>query len=220
MSTRSIGLTDQIQAYLVNETMHEPDLFRRLRGETAKLPNSNMQIAPEQGRFMAFLVELLGCRKTIEIGTFTGYSALCVATAMPPDGKLVACDVSEEYTSIARRYWAEAGVADKIDLRLAPALQTLDALLADGQAGSFDFAFIDADKENSDSYYEKCLQLLRPGGVIAVDNALRDGRVADPNNNEDATLALRAMNAKACDDQRVSACLAPIGDGLLLARKR
>lgn len=219
MSTRTIGLSDQLHAYLTNEAMHESDVLRRLREETAKLPKAGMQISPEQGRFMTLLAEMLDCKRAIEIGVFTGYSALCVASAMPPDGKLIACDISDEWTSIARRYWAEAGVADKIDLRLAPALETLDALIADGQAGTYDFAFIDADKESTDAYYEKCLALLRPGGVVATDNALRNGTVADPDNTEAATVALRTLNAKARDDTRVTASLIPIGDGLLLARK-
>lgn len=220
MSSRSIGLNDQLHAYLINDAMREPDVLRRLREETAKLPKAEMQISPEQGRFMTLLAEMLDCKRALEVGVFTGYSSLCVASAMPPDGKLIACDVSDEWTSIARRYWAEAGVADKIDLRLAPALETLDGLIADGQKGAFDFAFIDADKDNTDAYYERCLSLLRPGGVVATDNALREGKVADPSNNEDQTVALRALNAKARDDARVTASLVPIGDGLLLARKR
>ncbi len=179
-----------------------------------------MQIAPEQGQFMALLIQLIGATKTLEIGVFTGYSSLCVALALPPTGKIVACDVSEEYTAIARRYWQKAGVTDKIDLRLAPALETLDQLLASGQAETFDFAFIDADKENYDHYYERSLQLVRPGGLIAIDNVLWFGQVADPQVQDNNTLALRALNDKLHHDERVTLSLVPIGDGLTLALKR
>jgi caffeoyl-CoA O-methyltransferase len=219
MSRRTIEMNDAVWQYLVN-TAHEPAVLGRLRAETAPLPMGGMQISPEQGRFLALLVELVGARRCVEIGVFTGYSSLAVALVLPPEGKLVACDVSEEWTAIARRYWAEAGVASKIDLRLAPATQSLDALIAGGERGQFDFAFIDADKTGYDAYYERCLELLRPGGLIAIDNSLWGGKVADPSVNDESTTAIRALNAKACADPRVSASLVPIGDGLLLARKR
>jgi caffeoyl-CoA O-methyltransferase len=179
-----------------------------------------MQIAPEQGQFMALLIQLLGATKSLEIGVFTGYSSLVIALALPANGKIVACDLSEEYTRVARRYWQLAGVADKIELRLAPALDTLDQLLADDQAETFDFAFIDADKVNYDGYYERSLQLVRPGGLIAIDNVLWSGRVANPLDQDDSTLALRALNSKLHHDERVTLSLVPIADGLTLALKR
>jgi caffeoyl-CoA O-methyltransferase len=220
MASRTLSLTDPLYDYLLKVSLREPPLLARLREETEALPLAAMQISPEQGQFMALLIELIGARRTLEVGTFTGYSALCVARALPADGQIVACDVSAEYTDVARRYWAEAGVADKIDLRLAPALDTLDALLDEGQAGAFDFAFIDADKENYDGYYERCLVLLRTGGLVAVDNILWDGAVINPVKQDPDTQAIRALNAKLQQDQRVSLSLVPIGDGLALARKR
>ncbi|MFQ5690813.1 MAG: class I SAM-dependent methyltransferase [Gemmatimonadota bacterium] len=220
MATQTHTLSDALYDYFQRVSVREPPLLRRLREETAPLERAVMQISPEQGQFMALLVELSGARLALEIGTFTGYSALAVALALPPDGRLVACDVSQEWTSIARRYWAEAGVADKIDLRLAPALSTLDELLADGRAGSFDFAFIDADKENYDAYYERALELVRPGGLIAIDNTLWEGKVIDPGVTDPATEAIRALNRKLRDDERVSLSLVPIGDGLTLTRRR
>jgi caffeoyl-CoA O-methyltransferase len=188
--------------------------------ETAKLPDANMQIAPEQGQLMGLLVRLLGARRALEIGTFTGYSAIAVALQLPPDGRLTACEVSDEWGAIARRYFAEAGVADRIDLRIAPALQTLDILRARGEASTFDFAFIDADKENYAPYYERTLELLRPGGLIAVDNVLWDGKVADAAVHDSATDALRAFNAALHRDARVDLSMVPVGDGLTLAIKR
>lgn len=179
-----------------------------------------MQLAPEQGQFLALLVELTGARRALEVGSFTGYSGLCLALALPADGRLVACDISEDFTAIARRYWTEAGVAEKIDLRLAPALESLDALLDGGAAGSFDFMFVDADKENYPNYYERGLGLLRPGGLMAIDNVLWGGAVADPARQDADTEAIRALNAKLRDDERVTLSLVPIGDGLTLARKR
>lgn len=220
MANRSLGISDTLHRYLVDATLREPPLLRELREETSHLSASNMQIAPEQGQFMALLVELIGARRAIEIGTFTGYSALCVARALPADGRLIACDINEEYTSIARRYWERAGVAGKIDLRLAPAIETLDRLLADGQSGSFDFGFIDADKQSYDGYYERTLSLLRPGGLLAVDNVLWDGQVADPADTTPETTAIRALNTRIREDERVSMSLVPVGDGLMLARKR
>jgi caffeoyl-CoA O-methyltransferase len=219
MSSRSLGLSSSLYDYLY-ALSSEPAPLKALRAETSELPNAGMQISPEQGRFMGFLVECLNARQCLEIGVFTGYSSLSVALSLPPGGRIVACDVSEEYTRVARRYWARAGVADKIDLRLAPALQTLDRLLADGAAESFDFAFIDADKEAYRDYYERCLALLRRGGVLAVDNTLWDGKVADPAVVDRETVTIRELNAFATGDPRVSASLVPIGDGLLLARKR
>ena len=220
MASRTLQMTGQLYDYLLQASLREPPLLADLRAETAKLPLAAMQISPEQGQFMAFLVEAIGARRTIEIGTFTGYSALCVALVLPAGGKVIACDISEEYTAIGRRYWSRAGVADKIDLRLAPALDTLERLLADGGAGSIDFAFIDADKREYDGYYEAVLKLMRPGGIIAVDNVLWDGAVADPAKQDDDTRAIRALNEKLKADSRVSLSLLPIGDGLTLARKR
>ncbi len=219
MTNKTITLTDDLYDYVLSVSLREPALLKRLREETARDPMARMQIAPEQGQFMALLVQLLGAKKALEIGVFTGYSSLCVALALPADGTLVACDVSEEWTAVARRYWAEAGVAGKIDLRLAPALETLDILLKDGQAGSFDFAFIDADKTGYDAYYERTLQLLRPGGLIVLDNMLRGGRVIDAAERGADTQAIRELNTKLHRDKRVSLSLLPIADGLTLALK-
>src|SRR6266566_2262514 len=197
-----------------------PYIMARLRAETRRLPNASMQISPEQAQLMGLLVRLIDARRALEIGTFTGYSALAVALALPADGQLICCDLSEEWTEIGRRYWRKAGIADRIDLRLAPAADTLAKLIAAGQTGSFDFAFIDADKENYDLYYEQCLKLVRPGGLIAIDNALWHGAVADPACNDVDTAAIRALNRKIRDDARVDMVLVPIDDGLLLARPR
>jgi predicted O-methyltransferase YrrM len=220
MSARTHGISEELWRYLVDVTVREPPLLTRLREETAALPEAGMQISPEQGRFMAFLIELTGAQRYLEVGVFTGYSSLSVALALPANGRIVACDRSDEWTRIARRYWAEAGVADKIELRLGPAVQTLDALLAGGAAGSFDLAFVDADKETNLEYYERCLSLVRQGGVVAFDNALWGGRVVDTSDVSASTAGVRAVNARVCSDPRVSATLVPIGDGLLLARKR
>ncbi len=219
MSRRTIELTDDLYDYLLQVSLREPPLLARLREETAALPDAGMQIGPEQGQFMGLLIELIGARRVIEVGTFTGYSALIVAGAMPDDGRLICCDVNEETTAIARRYWAEAGVADKIDLRLAPATETLDGLIAEG-GRPFDFAFVDADKENYGAYYERLLKLVRPGGLIAIDNVLWSGSVIDPEKSDADTEAIRDLNAKLKDDERVSLSLVPIGDGLTLARLR
>jgi len=220
MAVRTLALTDKIYDYILDNSLREPDTLKRLRVVTAGLPNAQMQISPEQGQFMALLVQLLGARRTLEIGTFTGYSALAVALALPPEGRVVACDISEEWTDIARRYWEEAGVAGKIDLRLGPALDTLDAMLAEGEENSFDFVFIDADKTGYDAYYERSLRLIRRGGLIAIDNVLRSGRVAESDVTNEADAAIRDLNAKIHHDERVSISLVPIGDGLTLAMKR
>jgi predicted O-methyltransferase YrrM len=195
-------------------------LLRRLRQETAKLPMSMMQISPEQGQFMNLLAEIVGARRVIEVGTFTGYSSICVARALPANGHLTCCDVSEEYTAIARRYWAEAGLTDRITLTLAPALQTLDGLIAAGEDGQYDLAFIDADKSNYDNYYERILRLLRQGGLVMIDNVLWGGAVADPAVDDADTTAIRQLNDKLHRDERISLSLVPIGDGVTLARKR
>ena len=220
MSRQSLTLSDALYDYLLEVSLREPPLLARLREETAALPRSGMQISPEQGQFMALLAELVGARRVLEVGTFTGYSALVVALALPADGRIITCDVDEDMTAIAQRYWAEAGVADKIDLRLGPAVDTLDALLADGGADTFDFAFVDADKENYDAYYERALALLRQGGLMVIDNVLWSGAVADPEQQDADTSALRALNAKLHGDQRVSLSLLPVCDGITLARKR
>ena len=220
MSKQTIGLDDRLYNYLLSVSLREPEILRQLRQETNNHPQAIMQISPEQSQFMALLVQLVGAKKTLEVGVFTGYSSLSVALALPPDGKIIACDVSEEYTAIARRYWQKAGVADKIDLRIAPALETLDRLLADGQAETFDFAFIDADKVNYEGYYERSLQLMRPGGLIAIDNVLWGGKVADSQFQNSSTLAIRALNQKLHHDERITLSLVPIADGLTLALKR
>ena len=219
-TNRTIGLNERLYAYLVEQTLREPEIMRRLRAETSRLPRGTMQISPEQGQLMGLLTRLIGARRALEIGTFTGYSALAMALALPADGRLICCDMSEEWTRTAKRFWRDAGVADRIDLRLAPAAETLAALRAAGEAGRFDFAFIDADKENYDLYYENCLKLVRPGGLIAVDNALWHGYVADPAYQDADTVAIRALNRKVRNDPRVDMVLVPIGDGLPLARRR
>ncbi|MBK9128735.1 MAG: class I SAM-dependent methyltransferase [Phycisphaerales bacterium] len=220
MSLRTIQVTDEIYDYLLRVSLRESPVLRRLRARTARLKNANMQISPEQGQFMALLVELIGARRALEVGTFTGYSALWVAAALPADGTLLCCDVSREWTDIARGFWREAGVEGKIELRLAPAQKTLAEVLAGGGAGTFDFAFIDADKEGYDAYYEATLQLLRRGGLVAFDNALGDGELIDPRPDDTHAQALDALNRKVLADERVTSSLVPIGDGLLLARKR
>jgi caffeoyl-CoA O-methyltransferase len=220
MSTRTIALDDRLYHYLQAVSLREPDVLVRLRAETSRLPAAGMQVSPEQGQFMALLVRLLGARRCLEVGTFTGYSALACALALPPDGRLVTLDISAEWTAVARRHWLDAGVADRIDLRLGPAAGSLAALLAEGAADSFDFAFVDADKTGYDAYYELALQLVRPGGLIAFDNVLWSGRVADPNAQDADTTALRALNRKLHADARVDLSMLPIGDGLTLARRR
>jgi caffeoyl-CoA O-methyltransferase len=210
----------RLHDYLLTVSVREPSLLGELREETAKLPGGGMQITREQGQFMRLLVELIGARRALEVGVFTGYSSISVALGLPADGQLIACDISAEYTDVARRYWERAGVAERIQLHLGPALRTLERLVETGQSGTFDFAFIDADKENYVAYYERSLQLLRRGGLIAIDNTLWHGSVADPDDQRESTLAIRALNARVGDDPRVSASLVPIGDGLFLARKR
>src|SRR5262249_16363579 len=218
MSNKFLALTDQIYAFIMNNSLREPEVLRRLREETlASNPMAVMAVSPVQGQFMMLLVKLIGAVKALEVGVFTGYSSLCTALALPPQGRMVACDVSEEWTSVARRYWAEAGVADKITLRLAPAIETLDALLGAGEAETFDFAFIDADKENYDNYYERALKLVRVGGLIIFDNMLWYGKVADPDIQDTETVALRALNEKLHYDERVFVSLIPVGDGMTLA---
>ncbi len=220
MSNRTLELTDALYEYLLDHSLRETEVMRMLRAETARLPNANMQIAPEQGQFMALLVRLMGARRALEVGVFTGYSALAVAQALPEDGTLLACDVSEAYTAVARKYWEAAGVARKIDLRLAPALDTLDALLRDGHEGAFDFAFIDADKQNYDAYYERTLRLLRPGGLVCIDNTLWGGKVVDPAPDDANARYIRALNDKLHHDDRIDLSLLPLADGLTLALKR
>jgi caffeoyl-CoA O-methyltransferase len=220
MSVRTISIDDTVHAYLLKVGTRLDEVKRQLRAETEAMPSGRMQISAEQGQFMGLLMRALGVKKVLEVGTFTGYSALCIAEALPPDGQVICCDVSEEFTSVARRYWAKAGVSDKIALHLAPATETLQKLLDDGQAGTFDFCFIDADKPNYGMYYEMGLQLLRPGGLIAVDNALWSGKVADDSITDDDTVALRNLNAKIHADERVECSLLPLGDGLMMALKR
>jgi predicted O-methyltransferase YrrM len=217
---RPTPMTDALYEYSLEVGLREPDLFRTLREETSRLTDAGMQIAPEQGPLLAMLVQLLGAKNCLEVGTFTGYSSLWVASVLPPDGRLICCDLSEEYTALARKYWELTGLAAKIDLRLGPAIDTLDSLLAGGGAGSFGYAFIDADKVSYDAYYERCLKLLRPGGLIAVDNTLWDGKVADPQVNDADTLAIRTLNRKLHADSRVSLSFLPFADGLTLALKR
>jgi caffeoyl-CoA O-methyltransferase len=220
MTTKTLTLTQDLYRYLLAVSLREPDVLARLRAETAALPEHNMQIAPEQGQFMAFLLKLMGATRVLEIGTFTGYSALAMALALPADGRLVACDVSRTWTAIARRYWREAGVEERIDLRIAPAIETLDALMTEGQAGRFDFVFIDADKESYRGYFECALHLVRPGGVIAIDNAFWGGAVVHADESDSDAFAIDSLNRALHEDPRIDLTLLPIGDGLMLARKR
>lgn len=221
MSNSTLEMTPPLYDYLQEVSVREPEILKQLRSKTAKMGTvSRMQIAPEQGQFMAFLVELTGATRLLEVGVFTGYSALVCALALPPQGKIVACDSNPEWTKMAREFWETAGVSNKIDLRLAPALDTLQALLADGQANSFDMMFIDADKKNYDGYYEAGLQLVRPSGLILIDNVLWGGQVVDKADQDENTVAIRALNAKLYADERISLSLVPIADGLTLARKR
>jgi caffeoyl-CoA O-methyltransferase len=220
VSNRTIQLDDRSYEYLLAHSLREDPQLAALRAETAAHPQVNMQIAPEQGQFMQMLVRLTGARRAIEVGVFTGYSSLAVMLAMPKDGRLLALDVSEEYTAVARRHWQAAGVAARVELVIAPALETLDARLARGEAGRYDFAFIDADKTSYLAYYERLLKLLRPGGLIVVDNTLWSGRVADPEERDADTRALRAFNDALHRDPRVDLALLPVGDGLTLARLR
>lgn len=220
MANQTLGLDPQIYQYFQSISGREPEILRQLRQETANHPMGMMQIAPEQGQFMALLVKLFGAKKTLEVGVFTGYSTLAVALALPEDGKIIACDVSEEYTAIARRYWEQAGVSHKIDLIIAPAVDTLERLLVRGEGNTFDFAFIDADKSNYNNYYEQALELVRPGGLITIDNVLWGGQVADPQIQDNRTKAIRALNTKIVQDERVFCSLVPIGDGLTLALKQ
>ncbi|HYW20657.1 MAG TPA: class I SAM-dependent methyltransferase [Nodularia sp. (in: cyanobacteria)] len=220
MANQTLGIEPQLYNYLLSVSLREPEILSQLRKETAQHPMAMMQIAPEQGQFMALLVQLMKAKKTLEVGVFTGYSSLAVALALPPEGRVVACDVSAEFTAIARRYWQQAGVSDKIELHIAPAMETLDQLLAAGEAETFDFAFIDADKSNYDGYYERSLQLVRPGGLIVIDNVLWSGRVADIEVQDNRTTKIRALNEKLHQDQRINLSLVPIADGLTLAHKK
>lgn len=216
---KNLGLDDRLYDYLKAVSLREPDILSRLRAETASDPHAGMQIAPEQGQFMALLVQLIGATRILEIGVFTGYSSLSMALAMPAGGTITALDISEPWTAVARRYWDEAGVADRIDLRLGPAVETLDALIGAARVGTYDFAFIDADKSSYDAYYERTLQLLRPHGLLVIDNVLWGGRVADPAAVDDDTVAIRHLNEKILADPRVVPSLLPIADGLTLAIK-
>lgn len=221
MARQTIVFDDRLFDYIRSVSLRQPEILARLREETQRFPRASMLLTPEQGQFLGLLVELMGVRRIIEVGTFTGYSALWMALALPENGRLVCCDIDLESAAVARRYWAEAGVAGRIDLRLAPALETLDSLIADGGTSTFDLVFIDADKANYLAYYERALTLLRPGGLVAIDNVLWGGEVADQTITDDETVAvLRGFNASLHADSRISLSLVPIGDGLTLARKR
>lgn len=220
MSNKTLNLDSRLYEYFLSVSLQEAEILQQLRAETAKLPMGRMQIAPEQGQFMALLIQLMRAKKALEIGVFTGYSATAIALALPSDGKLIACDIDEKYTNIARRYWQQAGIANKIDLHLAPATETLERLIARGEAETFDFVFIDADKSSYDTYYEKSLQLVRPGGLITIDNVFWSGRVADLEIQDNRTKVIRALNQKIHQDTRVNLSLVPIGDGLTLAMKK
>jgi predicted O-methyltransferase YrrM len=219
MSDITLNFTPELYEYFQNVSLREPEVLKELRAQTQKMSMSQMQISPEQGQFMRLLVELIGAKKTLDIGVFTGYSALSVALALPKDGKIIGCDINGEWTKIARKFWEKAGVQNKIDLRLAPALQTLQELVTAGEVGTFDFAFIDADKMNYLHYYELALQLVKTGGLIAIDNVLWSGKVADLQDTSDNTVLLRKLNLILKADTRVNISMLPIGDGLTLARK-
>jgi predicted O-methyltransferase YrrM len=217
---RGVFLSEEISDYLLSVSLREPPILRRLREETASHPQARFQVSPEQGQFMALIIQLMGAQRTLEVGVFTGYSSLAVALALPPDGQIIACDINEQFTFVARRYWREAGVDHMIDLRIRPAMETLTELIAQGQRGRFDFAFLDADKTSYEGYYECALELLRPGGLIMVDNVLWSGRVIDSSDQTPDTVALRAFNKKLLTDSRVSLSMIPLGDGVTLAVKR
>jgi predicted O-methyltransferase YrrM len=219
MSRTNLPITDELDRYIRAITLREPEALKRLREDTESHPRAGMQTAPEQGQFLHLLTRITGAKKTLEVGVFMGYSSTWVALALPPGGKVVACDISEEFTTRARQTWSAAAVEDRVELHLGPALQTLDRFIAEGQSGTFDFAFIDADKTNYSNYYERALQLLRPGGLIAVDNVLWDGLPIDPSATDADTEAIRAFNAKVSSDTRVAISLVPLGDGLMLACK-
>ncbi len=219
MSNRTLAISESIYQYLCDHSLREDPILKELRDHTYDMEERAMQIAPEQGQFMQMLIKLIGAKNTIEVGVFTGYSSLAIALALPEDGRIVACDVNPQYTSVAEKFWVSAGVREKIDLRIGPARDTLSELISDGLAGTFDFAFIDADKVNYDHYYELCLQLIRPGGLITVDNVLWGGAVADDSINDTDTTSIRALNDKLHRDERIDLSLVPIGDGLTLAMK-
>ena len=220
MSTKSYLIPEALYPYIQSVSLNEPSLLKELREVTANEPRGGMQVPPEQGQLLQLLVKLIGAKRCLEIGVFTGYSSLAVALALPADGRIIACDVSVEWTNIARRFWQRAGVADKIDLRLAPGVETLDRLLATGQRGTFDFVFIDADKLNYWNYYERAFELTRDGGLIAIDNTLWYGRPVDPSDQREETVAIRDFNQKLYRDERVLISMLPIGDGLTLALKK
>jgi len=219
MSTRSFLIPDSLSEYVVKNWVDEPEVLRELRIETAEMANSDLQISAEQGQFLTVLLKAIGAKRTLDIGVFTGYSSTIAALAVPSDGLVVACDLSDEYTQTARRYWAKAGVSQKVDLRLGPAIESLDGLIDEGMAGTFDFAFIDADKPNYVGYFERCLELIRAGGVIAADNVLWSGRVADSSDEQDGTKRIREFNRRVHADPRVTVSLVPLGDGLTVAVK-
>ncbi|MDQ8039041.1 MAG: class I SAM-dependent methyltransferase [Rickettsiella sp.] len=220
MSNKTLNLNALLYQYMLSVSLREPPVLKSLREETAKLPSHEMQISPEQGQFMAFLIELIGAKKTLEIGVYTGYSALAVAFALPCGGRITACDINAETSAIAKRFWQKAKMEHKIDLILAPALETLNDLIARGESNTFDFVFIDADKQNYFNYYERSLSLVRPGGLILIDNVLWSGRVADSTNHDSQTEAIRSLNQKICEDKRINMSLLPLGDGLTMVRKR
>jgi predicted O-methyltransferase YrrM len=219
VSRSTLPMSPALLDYVRAHSIAEPAPLARLREKTAAHPRANMQIAAEQGQFMRLLIGLIGARRTIELGTFTGYSAACTALALPADGEVIACDVSREYTDIGRPFWAELGVDGKIDLRIGPAIETLDALIAEGQRDRFDFAFVDADKTSMRAYFERLVTLVRPGGLIAFDNTLWSGKVVDPAVQDEDTAAIRALNDALAIDERVEVCLLPLADGLTLARR-
>ena len=220
MSSRTLPLTDDLRAYLLRVGVREDPVLAELRARTLALPQAGMQICPEQGAFLTLFARAVGARRALEVGTFTGYSSVALARALPDDGELVCCDRSAEWTSLAREAWAAAGVAGRVTLRLAPALQTLDALIVEGGVGTFDLAFVDADKANYPAYHERCLRLIRRGGVVIYDNVLWGGRVAGPGDNTPDTVALRAFNEALARDERIDLSMLPVGDGLTLARVR